>query len=122
MFKSEFLTLANIALILTTLLLLSLGQVLFKSAAAQLVLSQPSTWVSLPLLGALSVYAVATLLWLLVLSRVPLSVAFPFYGLAFLLVPALAAWLLHEPLRWPVLLGGVVILCGIGITAWGARG
>jgi drug/metabolite transporter (DMT)-like permease len=86
------------------------------------VFSQPLTWLSLPLLVALAIYAVATVLWLLVLSRVPLSVAFPFYGLAFLMVPALAAWLLHEPLRWPVLLGGTVILCGIAITAWGARG
>ncbi|MDE2407759.1 MAG: EamA family transporter [Xanthomonadaceae bacterium] len=121
MLRTDYFTLPNIALILTTLLLLSLGQVLFKHASSQIVLSQPLTWLSLPLLAALAIYAVATVLWLLVLSRVPLSVAFPFYGLAFLLVPALAALILHEPLRWQVLLGGVVILGGIAITAWGAR-
>lgn len=121
MTKVEFLTPINLLLILSTIALLSLGQVLFKSASSQLVVQQPMSWLSLPLLAALSVYAVATVLWLVVLSRVPLSFAFPFYGLAFLLVPLLAALLLGEVLRWQVLVGGAVILCGIAITAWGAR-
>ena len=90
MFKSEFLTPVNVLMILGTIVLLSLGQVLFKSASTQLVVQQPMSWLSLPLLGALVIYAIATLLWLLVLTRVPLSFAFPFYGLAFLLVPVLA--------------------------------
>lgn len=119
--RAEFLTPANMVLILGTILMLSLGQVLFKSASTQLDLAQPSTWISLPLVAALVVYGLATAAWLVVLSRVPLSFAFPFYGLAFLLVPALAALFLREPLRWPVLLGGVVILCGIAITSWGSR-
>ncbi len=121
MSKAEFITPANLLLILGTILLLSLGQVLFKAASSQIVVGQPMSWMSLPLLGALMIYGIATLMWLLVLSRVPLSFAFPFYGLAFLLVPMLAALLLQEPLRWPVLLGGAVILCGIAITSWGAR-
>ncbi|HQY50201.1 MAG TPA: EamA family transporter [Thermomonas sp.] len=121
MLKSELLTPINLLLILGTIVLLSLGQVLFKSASSQLVVQQPMSWLSLPLLGALVIYAIATLLWLLVLSRVPLSFAFPFYGLAFLLVPVLAALVLGEALRWQVLVGGAVILCGIAITAWGAR-
>ena len=121
MLKSELLTPINLLLILSTIVLLSLGQVLFKSASSQLVVQQPMSWLSLPLLGALVIYALATVLWLLVLSRVPLSFAFPFYGLAFLLVPVLAAVVLGEVLRWQVLVGGAVILCGIAITAWGAR-
>ncbi|HOC12164.1 EamA family transporter [Thermomonas sp.] len=121
MIKSEFLTPSNVALIVGTILLLSLGQVLFKAASAQIVVSQPASWVSLPLLAALVVYGLATGLWLVVLSRVPLSFAFAFYGLAFLLVPLLAALFLREPLRWQVLVGGIVILCGIAITSWGAR-
>jgi drug/metabolite transporter (DMT)-like permease len=121
MLKSELLTPINLLLILSTIVLLSLGQVLFKSASSQLVVQQPMSWLSLPLLGALVIYALATLLWLLVLSRVPLSFAFPFYGLAFLLVPVLAAVVLGEVLRWQVLVGGAVILCGIAITAWGVR-
>lgn len=121
MTRADYLTVGNMGLILGTILMLSLGQVLFKTASSQLDLSQPSTWISLPLAVALTVYGLATVAWLVVLSRVPLSFAFPFYGLAFLFVPALAAVFLREPLRWPVLLGGVVILCGIAITSWGSR-
>ena len=119
--RADYFTPANMGLILGTILMLSLGQVLFKSASSQLHLSQPATWMSLPLVAALGVYGLATAAWLVVLSRVPLSFAFPFYGLAFLFVPALAALFLREPLRWPVLVGGVVILCGIAITSWGSR-
>lgn len=119
--RTEFLTPGNLSLILGTILLLSLGQVLFKAASSQIVVDQPMSWMSLPLLSALMIYGIATLMWLVVLSRVPLSFAFPFYGLAFLLVPVLAALLLREPLRWPVLLGGAVILCGIAITSLGTR-
>ena len=119
--RTEYFTLGNMGLILGTILMLSLGQVLFKSASSQLDLAQPATFGSLPLAAAMGVYGVATVAWLVVLSRVPLSFAFPFYGLAFLFVPALAALFLREPLRWPVLVGGVVILCGIAITSWGSR-
>lgn len=118
---AEYITAANVLLILGTILMLSFGQVLFKTASAHLDMSQPATWVSVPLVAALALYGLATLSWLVVLSRVPLSFAFPFYGLAFLLVPVIAAMFLREPLRWQTLAGGAVILCGIAITAWGAR-
>lgn len=118
---SSYMTATNVLLILGTICMLSCGQVLFKSASTHLDMSQPSTWITVPLVAALALYGVATLTWLVVLSRVPLSLAFPFYGLAFLLVPLAAALFLREPLRWQSLAGGVVILCGIAITAWGAR-
>ena len=122
MSRPDFFTPMNVALILGTILMLSFGQVLFKSASSHLDLSQPpSTWISVPLVAALAVYGLATASWLVVLSRMPLSFAFPFYGLAFLFVPALATLVLKEPFRWTVVLGGVVILCGIAITSWGSR-
>lgn len=111
-------TATNVTLIVGTILMLSFGQVLFKNASSHLDLSQPSSWISVPLVAALGVYGVATVTWLIALSRVPLSFAFPFYGLSFLVVPAAAAIFLGEPLRWQTLLGGMVILCGITLTAW----
>jgi drug/metabolite transporter (DMT)-like permease len=110
-----------ISLVVGTIVLLSFGQVLFKYAASGLELSRPSTFLSLPLLAALFGYGVATLAWLCVLSLVPLSTAFPFYGLGFILVPFLSWWLLHEPFRPAVLVGGVVIMVGVFITSLGAR-
>ncbi len=110
-----------IAMILVTLAMLSGGQVLFKMASAQLSFQRPVSFLSGTLLVALLVYGAATVLWLAVLARVPLSVAFPFYGLSFLLVPTFAWWLLHEPIRPQTWIGGAVILVGVVIASWGQR-
>ena len=111
---------ATWALLAGTILVLSAGQVLFKFAANGLELDQPRTFASGALLLALAVYALATVMWLIVLSRVPLTVAFPFYGCTFLLVPLFAAAFLGEPLRLQTLAGGIVILIGVAICARGA--
>lgn len=113
--------LTSAGLLLATLLLLALGQVMFKYAAQDIQFSQPRSFLSIPLGLALVVYAVATLAWLAVLTRLPLSVAFPFYGLTFLLVPLLAHWLLKEPVGIATYVGGVVIMVGIAITVFGFR-
>ena len=107
----------TISMLVTTVFLLGVGQVLFKYAASNLDFGSARSYLSLPLASALCVYALATLAWLFILSRIPLSVAFPFYGLAFLIVPLLSAWLLGEPLRWSTLVGGAIILVGIAISS-----
>lgn len=112
--------LSTMALLLGTILVLGAGQVLFKLAANGLQLSDPRTFVSLPLIAALGIYAIATLMWLVVLTRLPLSVAFPFYGLTFLLVPVLSWLWLGEPLRVQTVVGGLVIIAGVVICAKGA--
>lgn len=110
-----------IAMILVTLAMLACGQVLFKQASAQLSFERPASFLSGTLIIALFIYGAATLLWLAVLARVPLSLAFPFYGLSFLLVPTFAWWLLHEPIRPQTWIGGAVILLGVVISSWGPR-
>lgn len=106
-----------VLLTLLTIALIALGQVLFKLAAGSVQLLEPRTLVSLPLLVALSIYGIATLMWLVVLARVPLSVAFPFYGLTFLLVPLLAWLVLGESIRPQVLVGGAIIMVGIVVCS-----
>lgn len=115
------LTPAVIAMVLVTLTMLACGQVLFKLASAQLSFSRPASLLSGTLVVALVVYGAATVLWLAVLARAPLSIVFPFYGLSFLLVPAFAWWLLHEPIRPQTLIGGAVILLGVIISSWDGR-
>lgn len=110
---------AMIALILGTIVLLALGQVLFKFAAVGIQFSQPRTLFSLSLIIALTVYGIATVAWLAVLARVPLSLAFPFYGLTFLLVPLLAWMILKEPIRPQVLWGGLLIMMGVVVSSIG---
>jgi drug/metabolite transporter (DMT)-like permease len=72
-------------------------------------LAEPRLWVGLTLFG------VSALFWLVVLSRVPLSVAYPIVGLSYVIVVALSRYMLHEhipTLRW---VGAVVVAIGIAI-------
>lgn len=107
--------------ILAVVGMLAAGQVLFKYASRALDLSRPITFLSLPLLSALLLYAFATVCWLLVLSRVPLTLAFPFYGLGFVVVPLLSWIFLKEALTLPVIIGSLVIAIGVVIVAMGGR-
>jgi drug/metabolite transporter (DMT)-like permease len=66
----------------------------------------------------LSMYGVGAIFWLIVLSRVNLSWAYPMIALTYVLIP-LAAWLiLHEPpiplIRW---VGMVIIMVGVILVA-----
>ena len=45
---------------------------------------------------AVALYAAATLLWVRILTTVPLSRAYPFVALAFVLVPAAGYLFFHE--------------------------
>lgn len=112
----------TLLLLLTTIGLLSVGQILFKRASAVIDFSRPQTFLAPDVFFALCLYGVATLLWMFILGRVRLSVAFPFYGLSFLFVPVLAHFFLGESLSPRVLLGGAVILAGVILATSGALG
>lgn len=114
------LTLCTIACVLG----ISLGQLLFKKAAE---LADPSAGVlSLVtngwLLAALMLYGITTLGWVWVLRHAPLHLAYPFMGLAFIVVPLLAWAFLGEPLSWQTLLGGALILVGVSLASGVGRG
>ena len=98
---------------------ISTGQLLFKKAA--LAIPDAAGWQAWAfnpwLVGALFLYAVTTVGWIWVLRHVPLHLAYPFMGLAFLIVPCLSLVFLGEPIRWPTLVGGALILAGITIAA-----
>ncbi len=96
------------------------GQILFKKAAASIpALNSPEAFAALGLNPwlwmALALYGAATLIWVMILQSVPLSTAYPFVALGFVIVP-LASWLLfHETLGWQHAGGTVFILLGLGL-------
>ena len=70
---------------------------------------EPLLWVGLILFG------ISALFWLVVLSRVPLSVAYPIVGISYILIVLFARIFLNEhvpPVRW---LGVIVVAVGIAI-------
>lgn len=112
-------SLIQLSLIVFTVLLLSLGQILFKLASDQVVLSLPGILPSLlnpKLIVAIGVYLVATVLWLIAIKGIPLRLAYPFAALAFFVVPTLAHFLLGEGLGWNTYLGALIILVGVAVS------
>lgn len=87
----------------------ALGDVVMRAA------KEPLLWLGLFLFG------ISALFWLVVLSRVRLSVAYPVVGVSYIVIVLFARFRLHEqvpPLRW---LGVVVIAVGIAIIGFSFR-
>jgi drug/metabolite transporter (DMT)-like permease len=79
-------------------------------------LREPRLWLGLMLFGISAVF------WLVVLSRVDLSVAYPFVGLSYIVVVLFSRLFLHEQvtaLRW---LGVVIVAAGIAIIGFSFKG
>lgn len=62
----------------------------------------------------------AMLLWLLVLQRVPVSVAYPMLSLNFIFITLAARFIWHEPISLRHGLGVVLIIAGISILGGAA--
>ena len=82
-----------------------------KMHAAVVVGTNP--WV----LCGLALYFLSAIVWLFVLARVDVSIAYPFVGMGFL-VTMLLAWLIHgEPFTLAKLLGTSLIAAGVVVLA-----
>ncbi len=68
-------------------------------------------------LAGLAVYGAGAMLWLFVLGRAPLSLAYPFVGIGFILTAALGALVLGESVSAARIGGTVLIALGCVIVA-----
>jgi drug/metabolite transporter (DMT)-like permease len=66
---------------------------------------------------ALILYAALSVLWVWILSFTPLSRAYPFVALAFAVTPALGGLVFAEPLSMRLVIGIMLILCGLFFIA-----
>lgn len=79
------------------------------------VAREPRLWIGLTLFG------VSAAFWLVVISRVPLSAAYPSVGLSYIVVVAFSRFVNNEhvpPLRW---MGVVVVALGIALIGLSFR-
>lgn len=116
------LTPINLVMLSGFALLLAAGQFMFKFAAqSSPSLSSLQGFVGLALSPwlwiALTLYGTATLLWIFILQRVPLSLAYPFSALGFVIVPVVAWLVFHEPLTLRYGLGVALILGGLFVLS-----
>lgn len=121
-------TRAVLLLILVNVAMTSLAQIVLKAgmSAPEVVKTISGTvrpiqlvgilfhpWV----MGGLVLYFGAALVWLVVLSRVEVSLAYPFVGLGFIVTMLLGWSLLGETLSLPRLLGTLLIAGGVVVLA-----
>ncbi|MCC3304135.1 EamA family transporter [Sneathiella sp. HT1-7] len=107
-------------LILIMPFIISGGQVLFKIASRDVAAFDHNSLVRLSMNGyfivALILYGIATLLWVYILKHFPLSKAYLFMGLSFILVPVMSYIFLKEPLSLRFMAGAFCIVFGIWLA------
>jgi drug/metabolite transporter (DMT)-like permease len=123
------LTLTTFGLIWVTLTILSLGQILIKrglgdngipigSSPIHTLINILRAMFKIRVLAGFSLYVVGTFVWLFVLSRVSLSIAFPLFSMSYFLVVILSATILRERVVWKYAVIGLVLI-SIGVSCIG---
>jgi len=125
-------TVISVALLVVSVVFATAGQLTLKAAmdsigrigTAQVTdfgqtigraIREPKLWIGLALFGF------SALFWLVVLSRVNLSIAYPVVGFSYIVVVAMSRWLFHEhvpALRW---VGVAIIAIGIALVGISSR-
>jgi multidrug transporter EmrE-like cation transporter len=119
--------LVEFALVLLGVLLNAFAQLLLKAGVRQVGqfdFSLGNAWpigtelaTNLPILGGLACYVVSVVVWILALSRVEVSIAYPMLSIGYV-VNAGLAWLLFGEAVGPQRLAGIaVIIVGVIIVA-----
>ena len=110
------LSLSTLSLLIFTPVLIAGGQILFKQAGARLQASG-APFVSLAadprFVAAVAIYGAATLLWVQVLRSVPLTYAYSFMALTYVMVPLMAVFWLGETLTLRYALGAALVAIGL---------
>ena len=87
-----------------------LQQIMAEGGTAEIVLR---ILLSPLVIGGLFIYFLGALVWLLVLSKIDLSQAYPFVGLGFILTMVLSALFLSETITPLRMMGTLVIVAGV---------
>ena len=120
-------TLSTFAFILTGVLLNAAAQLLLKAGVnaigaitldrGTLLLTALRVLTQWPVLAGLTLYVVSVGVWIVGLSRVDVSIAYPMLSLGYV-VNALAAWWLFGELIGPLRVAGILlILAGVFLIA-----
>jgi len=116
-------------MILTSVSCSAFAQMAFKAgmsrAEVQRALAGPSTPVVKAgvilanpyVLGGFGLYALSAALWLVVLSKVDVSFAYPFVGLGFVLTMLGGCFFMGEALGWMRVLGTVLVIGGVVLVS-----
>lgn len=108
-------------LLLLNISLLVTGQVLWKMAVTGIDSWNFNTAVSVifsPLfIGGASLYVIATGIWLVILSKLPLSIAYPSQSIGYIFGAVLALFIFKESISMTQWAGMAVIVFGVYLVA-----
>ncbi len=115
------------ALVLTGVLLNAAAQLLIKAGAAsagrfsftvgQILRAGVHFATQWQILAGLGCYAVSVVVWILALTRVQVSLAYPMLSLGYVVTAFAAWWLFGESLNPQKLLGIAIIIAGVVLLA-----
>ena len=122
------LSIIHIVQLILFALMMSTGQFLFKKTAISIETINSPIPVSFGLIDvlfkalhvpwfymAIFLYSLATLFWLYILQKVPLSIAYPFTATTMIWVPLIANIFFAERLTYSYWMGIILIVSGIAI-------
>lgn len=69
------------------------------------------------ILGGLACYGISVVVWIMALSRVPVSIAYPMLSIGYIVNAIAAYYLFNEPLAGQKLLGIAFIVVGVWLVA-----
>ena len=109
-------TLASFSIILLGVLLNAAAQLLLKAGTNAMPLGLRLA-IEPHILGGLACYVVSVVVWVVALSRVPVSIAYPMLSIGYV-VNAIAAWYLLGEAVTPMRMAGIgVIILGVFMVA-----
>lgn len=111
-------SLLQTSLILLSVLMIAIGQLLFKLVGlrlqAGLSLLDAKVWTIA--IMSMAIYGGATVLWIAILRTVPLVKAYPYMALSFVLVPLGSIFFYSEKVQWTYAFGATLIMLGVILT------
>jgi multidrug transporter EmrE-like cation transporter len=119
--------LTSFSLILTGVLLNAAAQLLLKAGVTRVgefsfsidnaIPMGFKLLTQLPIIGGLACYGISVVVWIMALSRVPVSVAYPMLSIGYIVNAFAAYWLFGESLNAQKLIGIGVIVVGVYLVA-----
>ncbi|MBI4996936.1 MAG: EamA family transporter [Rhodocyclales bacterium] len=120
-------TAVSFALVLTGVLLNAAAQLLLKAGTNavghfefhldNLLPVGMKSAVEPHILGGLACYGISVAVWIMALSRVPVSIAYPMLSIGYIVNAIAAFYLFNEPLAGQKLLGIAFIVVGVWLVA-----
>ncbi len=125
--RDYYMSITNFLLILINTIILVSGQFMWKfglqnkPAVFDSFTSIVKLFLSPFIIGGLSLYGLATVLWLFILTKVPLSVAYPIQSIAYILAIVGAYFIFNEPITIWKIVGCLFIMIGVSFIGFSPK-